>query len=146
MNEIKDNLLGTWELVAWYNQCSDGTKLYPLGPDASGYINYSPDGYVFVHLAAARRALYSVNDPFGGSAEEDTAAMKSLISYAGTYECLSDRVIHHVTQASCPNWVGTEQVRFLRFEEGCLELQAAGALFQGEVVTAHVHWKRPRTQ
>ena len=143
MNETKKKLLGTWQLVDWYNLSDEGARLYPLGPHASGYISYSPDDFVFVHLSAADRALYSVNDPFGGSAEEDTLAMKSFISYAGTYECFADRVVHRVTQASCPNWVGTEQVRFTRFEEEGLELSAANAVFQGQNVTAHVLWKRP---
>tara|TARA_R110002072_G_scaffold84907_1_gene192322 strand:+ start:108 stop:305 length:198 start_codon:yes stop_codon:yes gene_type:complete len=38
-----------------------------------------------------------VNDPFGGSLEEDSAAMKSQITYAGTYEFFGDRIEHHVT-------------------------------------------------
>ena len=140
--DIKQKLLGTWELVSWYNLLEDGTKLYPLGPEASGYISYSPDGYLFVHLSAAGRVPYRVNDPYGGTAEEDSAAIKSIISYAGTYECLPDRVIHRVTQASCPNWVGTEQVRFHRFEGDRLELSAPNAVFQGKTVTARVLWRR----
>jgi hypothetical protein len=143
MDEVRERLLGTWQLVSWYNEREDGTKLYPLGPEASGYICYAPDGFLFVHLSAAGRALYSVNDPFGGSSEEDSAAMKSFISYAGRYECLSDRVIHRVTQASCPNWVGSEQVRFHRFLGARLELSASNAVFQGERVTARVLWERP---
>lgn len=146
MNDVMSKLIGTWQLVAWYNLLEDGTKSYPLGQGASGYISYSPDGYVFVHLSAAGRSPFSANDPFGGTPEEDVAAMKSFISYAGRYECLADRVIHYVTQASCPNWVGSEQVRFHKFLEGQLELSAPGVVFQGATVTAHVLWERPREQ
>jgi hypothetical protein len=135
-------LTGTWALEAWYNETADGRRIYPLGERATGYISYSPDGFVFVHLSAANRALYAVNDPFGGTPEEDAAAIKSQISYAGPYEYHGDHVIHRVTQSSCPNWVGTEQRRRVQFRGEGLRLSAEGALIQGEEVTAIVDWRR----
>ena len=68
--------------------------------------------------------------------------MKSHITYAGTYEYRGDDVVHHVTHSCCPNWVGSEQVRKIRFDGDRLELSAAGALFQGKPVTAYVLWER----
>ena len=135
-------LVGTWELLAWYNETADGRRIYPLGDRATGYISYSSDGFVFVHLSAAGRRLYTVNDPFGGTPEEDAAAMKSQITYAGRYRYNIGHVIHMVTQASCPNWVGTEQRRRVEFRGKELRLSANGALFQGEKVTAIVDWRR----
>lgn len=135
-------LVGTWRLVRWYNLSEDGTETYPLGDDATGYISYSSDGFVFVHLMAANRVPYALNDPFGGTPEEDAAAVKSHISYAGPYEYRGCDVVHRVTQASCPNWVGSEQVRRIRFEGDRLELSAVGARFQGHQVTAYVLWER----
>lgn len=136
-------LLGTWTLVAWYNETDDGRRFYPLGPDATGYISYSQDGYVFVQLTAAGRADFAVNDPFGATVEEDSAAMKSQISYSGTYEFRGDHVIHRVTHATCPNWVGTEQVRYALFRGDEMQLSAPGAFFQGRRVRAVVEWQRP---
>lgn len=138
----RNRLVGTWNMVDWHNVDQDGNKFYPLGSDATGYISYSDDGHVFVHIMAAERQLYVVNDPFGGTPEEDAAAIKSQISYAGPYTYRDDEVIHHVTHSSCPNWVGTEQRRNVRFDGDCLELSAPGALFQGRSVTAFVTWKR----
>ncbi|MCR9109783.1 lipocalin-like domain-containing protein [Marivita sp. XM-24bin2] len=135
-------LTGTWLLEAWYNQTRDGRRIYPLGERATGYISYSPDGFVFVHLSAAERVPYKVNDPFGGTADEDSAAIKSQITYAGPYMYHGDHVIHRVTQSSCPNWVGTEQRRMIEFTQEGLRLSATGALFQGEEVTAIVDWRR----
>ncbi|SLN33029.1 lipocalin-like domain-containing protein [Ruegeria meonggei] len=135
-------LIGTWEMLDWYNQDETGQKHYPLGQNATGYISYSSDGHVFVHLMAADRQLYHINDPFGGSEAEDSAAMKSQISYAGRYRVSGDQVTHHVTHASCPNWVGTDQIRDIRFDGPQMTLSAAGAVFQGERVTAYVIWKR----
>ncbi|MGB0749551.1 MAG: lipocalin-like domain-containing protein [Magnetospiraceae bacterium] len=143
MSIPKDNpLLGTWRLIRWYNVPADGTRIFPLGEDASGYISYSEDGFVFVHMSAANRALFAINDPFGGTPEEESAAAKSHISYAGPFAYRGDEVVHRVTQASCPNWVGSEQVRRVRFEGDKLELSAVGVLFQGQVITAYVLWER----
>ena len=137
-------LTGTWSLIAWYNETASGKRIYPLGEKATGYISYSPDGFVFVHLSAADRQLYAINDPFSGSPSEDAAAIKSQITYAGPFEYHGDHVIHHVTQSSCPNWVGTEQRRNVEFRGDGLRLSAAGAVFQGEEVTAIVDWARAR--
>jgi hypothetical protein len=42
-------LIGTWRLVSWENRSvEDGEVSYPLGKDASGYIMYNQDGYMFV--------------------------------------------------------------------------------------------------
>jgi lipocalin-like protein len=141
-HDMSNPLIGTWRLVSWHNQFENGEKSYPLGENASGYISYSPDGFVFVHLIAAGRANYGANDPFGGTLKEDSAAMKSQISYAGPYEYKTDHVLHKVAAASCPNWVGSEQRREIRFVGPRLELSAAGAKMQGRTVKAIVLWER----
>lgn len=140
---MRNDLIGTWTLARWYNRTSAGDDIYPLGPDATGYICYSPDGHVFVHLAANGRAPFAVNDPFAATMAEDSAAMKSHITYAGSYEVEGTDVLHHVSQSCCPNWVGTVQRRAVRFEDAdTLILSAGGARFQGHDVTAFVHWTR----
>ena len=140
--DLRDALLGTWSLLAWFNETSDGQRIYPLGKSATGYISYSQDGHVFVHMMASDRPAFATNDPFGGSETEDSAAFKSHITYAGRFDCAGDQVFHHVTQASCPNWIGSTQVRDVAFLDDRLRLSAAGATFQGQSVTAHVDWER----
>ena len=135
-------LIGTWRLVSWYNETQDGERIYPLGTEAKGYISYSIEGFVFVHVMAANRPPFALNDPFGGSLKEDSSAMKSHISYAGSYECRGSNVIHRVTVSSCPNWVGTEQIRIVSLDKDRLVLSADGVRFQGNVVTAHILWDR----
>ena len=136
------SLSGTWRLLSWYNELEDGTRIYPLGEDATGFISYSDDGFVFVQLMAANRESYRINDPFGGSAEEDALAIKSQISYSGTFLERGNQVVHIVETATCPNWVGTEQIRNVEFKDSKLVLSATGAKFQGQTVTAYVHWEK----
>lgn len=68
--------------------------------------------------------------------------MKSHITYAGHYSFLGDHVVHHVTHASFPNWVGSSQRRAVTLVGDTLRLSAEGAILQGQTVTAHVDWLR----
>ena len=138
-----DQLLGTWKLVRWYNEAADGTVTEPFGPDPVGFISYSHDGYMFAHLAIAGRARYASDDMAAGTIDEESAAMKSYVSYAGPYEIDGNDVIHHVELASFPNWTGTDQRRQIRFEDGRLRLSAPFE-YDGAMVTAHAVWERPK--
>jgi len=138
----QSRLVGTWKLLDWHNQSASGEKHYPLGRDASGFISYSADGFVFVQMSASGRTPYEVNDPFGGTDTEAGSAMRSHITYAGSYKLENDQAIHQVAQSSCPNWVGTKQVRKVQFDGEQLVLSAEGAVFHGEAVTAILTWER----
>lgn len=135
-------ILGTWNLVKWSNRLDDGTEIYPFGEDAKGYIHYAENGHLFVHIMMENRDNYSGTDPFTGSLAEDAAAMKSQITYAGTYEFINDRLVHHVTMSSFPNWVGKDQVRDFKFVGQYLHLSVSGVLFQGQNVSAQLIWKQ----
>ena len=138
-------LIGTWRLIRWSLSTDDGEEVQPLGENATGLISYSPDGFVFVHIMAAKRAFYAEDDPLSGTPEEHSAAVKSYLSYAGPYEYHGDRVVHRVTLSSFPNWVGSDQVRKVRLDGDTLELSVEGAYFQGSVVTTTSLWKRAST-
>ncbi|MHA1559467.1 MAG: lipocalin-like domain-containing protein [Alphaproteobacteria bacterium] len=138
-----NKLLGTWKLARWYNEAADGTITEPFGPDPVGFISYSHDGYMFAHLAITDRARYAANDMAAGTIDEDSAAMKSHVSYAGSYEIDGNHVVHHVELASFPNWTGTDQRRQIRFESGRLRLSAPFE-YDGAIVTAHAVWEKPK--
>jgi Lipocalin-like domain len=138
-------LIGTWRLVIWHNRTSDGSTSHPMGADAVGLIGYSEDGYMFAQIASAGRSNFSTNDLAGGSLEEDSAAMKSIIAYAGPYDFRGDYVLHRVQVASFPNWVGTAQKRHVNFEGERLRLSTDPLSYQGEEITAHLLWERVPT-
>lgn len=137
-------LQGTWRLVRWYNEAADGTVTEPLGPNPVGFISYTEDGHIFAHLADPNRAAFADNDMASGAPGEYEAAMKSYVSYAGTYEIDGDVVVHHVTLASFPNWTGTDQKRRIHFEDGRLRLSASFD-YDGAAIVAHAIWERPET-
>ncbi|MFK7792896.1 MAG: lipocalin-like domain-containing protein [Devosiaceae bacterium] len=129
--QSEPKLIGTWRLLRWYNEYPDGDRFYPLGDDATGYISYTDDGHVFVHIAAADRSFFASTDLFGGMAEENTAAMNSHVTYAGTFKQNGATVTHHVTQASFPNWIGSDQVRHAAREDTMLSLSASRLKMKG---------------
>ena len=51
-------LIGAWRLVTYEAHTGDDV-LYPLGEDASGYIMYTPDGYMSVLMMAAGRKNFA---------------------------------------------------------------------------------------
>ncbi len=140
---MTDNpFLGTWRLISWENRDQAGELGYPLGPEAVGYLSYTADGYVFAQIMAPERTPLATQNPFGGTDAEAAAAARSHMSYCGTYEVQGREVIHRVAVSDFPNWVGGEQLRFYKFEDGKLILSAPP--FQtrkGEIATFLI-WER----
>lgn len=140
------SLIGSYHLVSWHNVDSAGRINYPLGKDASGYINYTDDGYMYVHLMAKRRPKQTIGDLFSGDPNELMQSASSHLSYCGTYELLENEVIHHVQISSYPNWVNTQQRRQFSFVNGCLQLSALNVPFADGAIDAHLVWRRVTTE
>ncbi|MDP9383392.1 MAG: lipocalin-like domain-containing protein [Chloroflexota bacterium] len=135
-------LVGTWRLVSFEVRASDGRVSHPYGPDATGYIIYSPDGYMSVTITAADRPNFDASDLLGGSVEERAEAAGTYVSYCGTYEVQDATVVHRVQMSLFPNWVGTEQVRFYELKGDRLHLSTAPMLLGGSEQRAQLIWER----
>ena len=60
---VSNPLIGTWRLLSWENRSvEDGQVSYPLGKDATGYIMYNDDGYMFVAIMAPNRLRFAHDD------------------------------------------------------------------------------------
>jgi hypothetical protein len=136
-------LIGTWRLVSWENKSvEDGQISYPLGKDATGYIMYNEDGYMFVAIMSPYRLKFAGGDLFSGTKEEEAQAEKTFLSYCGRYELREDAVIHQIELSSFPNWVGADQERLLELRGNRLTLSTHPILMQGKQQTAHLIWER----
>jgi hypothetical protein len=91
------DVVGAWRLVEW--TASNGEKVrHPSGADAVGRILYSADGFMSAFLAAA-----------DGSSRS--------LAYSGTWELRgTEEVVHRVSLATVPSFVGTDLVRFVTWE------------------------------
>jgi Lipocalin-like domain len=137
-----DALVGAWRLVSWENQAADGQVTHPMGADALGYVLYTADGRFSVTISRADRPTFAAGDLLGGTTEEQARAMESFVAYAGRYSFHGDRVIHHVELSLFPNWVGTDQERWVELAGDRLTLSASPLLLAGKQQVPRLVWER----
>lgn len=149
-NGNADNpLLGTWYLVRWDITYSDGRPAtLPFGDQAAGMILYTSDGTMSACIARGTRARLSSDSVRSAPEAERLAAFESYFQYAGPYSIGGtsgrQQVVHSVTHALNPNFVGTEQIRDMAFDdEGNLTLSASDTV-PGSTVSRHhrLVWRR----
>ena len=137
--EIRARLVGMWRLVSYQTMERDGRTGKPNG-DALGRLEYDNRGNMAGQVMRPGRARVEVGE---GAAQQVRAAYLGYIAYFGTYEVASDgqSVVHHVEGALNPAWVGSHQVRALRFEGERLVL-SADVVKGGHRVTHVLTWER----
>jgi Lipocalin-like domain len=142
MNE--QAFVGTWRLRSHESRMGDGRVRYPFGRDAQGYLTYTAEGYMSVAIMGTHRPRFlAANDFTEGTSEEQLAAGKQYLSYAGTYELREDGIIlHHVEISLFPNWVGGVQERFYTLEGDRLTLSTRPLQIRGQFRTSHLVWER----
>jgi Lipocalin-like domain len=139
-------LIGTWRLLSWENwSVEDGVVSYPLDKDATGYIMYNDDGYMFVAIMAPHRLRFAHDDLLSAAKEEEALAEEAYLSYCGRYDFLGDRVVHHVHMSLFPNWIGADKERLVDLRGERLTLSTRSLLLRGVQQTAHLTWERVST-
>jgi hypothetical protein len=134
--------VGTWRLNSAEAKTTSGEVGPLFGAVASGYLIYSPDGYMAVEITHANRASFASADFRGGSTEEKLAGFDSYVSYSGTYEVKGDQVVHHVELSLFPNWSGADQERFFKFSGDRLVLYTPPMPVGGAERKAELVWQR----
>jgi hypothetical protein len=138
----RDALVGAWRLVSWENQAADGQVTYPMGPDPIGYVIYAVDGRFSITISRWGRAGFAAGDLLSGTTEEKARAMEGFVAYAGRYSFDGDRVIHHVELSLFPNWVGSDQQRWVELTKDRLTLSASPLLLAGTQQVPRLVWER----
>ncbi|TMR05699.1 lipocalin-like domain-containing protein [Actinomadura soli] len=134
---------GTWRLVTYVVENEHGELIdEPLGPDPHGLLVYTPEGRVVVHLMADGREMCGSARPVDCPPDRKLAAYDSHLSYAGSYRLTGDRVFHHVSISSFPDYVGTELERTLRLDGDRLMLKSTPQVVRGQVRIAVLRWSR----
>jgi hypothetical protein len=110
---LRDDLVGTWRLVAARQRLADGSVRPDPQPGAHGvgYIMYDATGHVCVVLANPDRPAWKA--PNAATDAELRSAFEGLVAYCGTYETDEARhlVIHHVEADREPHVMGTDRTR-----------------------------------
>lgn len=140
--QARGALVGAWRLLSWENRAADGQITYPMGADALGYLLYTADGRFSVTISRRGRAGFAAGDLLSGTTEEQARAVEGYVAYAGRYSFHGDRVIHHVELSLFPNWVGTDQERWVELSEDRLTLSASPLLLAGRQQIPRLVWER----
>jgi hypothetical protein len=94
-------------------------------------------------LMQARREPFGKAQFHQGTAEEREVAALTYISYGGTYELDGDRVVHHLDFALFPDWIGTDLVRVVSWEDDQLVLTTVPeTTSSGKTVVNRLFWRR----
>jgi hypothetical protein len=117
-----NSLVGVWRLVSWALTDKTGHRKFPYGEDAQGYLIYTREGFVSMHLAQAKRLPYQTTHLFEAAPIEAHANYQSYASYCGSYEVEGTRIVHRVALHTCPSWVGSKQERHFKLVRDRLHL------------------------
>jgi hypothetical protein len=149
MQVTAKDLHGVWTLVRWEITYDDGrATTYPFGPDATGLIQYTHDGGMAACIARANREPLSSDSVRSAPTTERLSAFESYFQYAGRYEVRQHegqaQVVHHVSHALNPNFVGSDQIRNMNFApDGGLTLSASDLVPGSSTLRHHrLIWKR----
>ena len=140
--DARGALVGGWRLVSWENRATDGQITYPMGIDALGALLYTADGRFSVPISRRGREGFAAGDLLSGTSEEKARAVEGFVAYAGRYSFHGDRVIHHVELSLFPNWVGSNQERWVELAENRLILSASPLLLAGKLQVPRLVWER----
>ena len=137
--ELRGKIVGTWKLVSVaYEDQATGERSPVYGAHPKGIQIATSEGrWLALMTAEGRRAPQSD--------AERVRALQTMIAYTGRYRVEGGNVITKVEAAWNEGWVGTEQVRAIRFDGDRLYLQSPPMPhpnIDGKVVRVIVEWQR----
>jgi hypothetical protein len=145
MTPLFDQLLGSWELVAYTLEPDSGHAYHPLGEDATGSLVYTPQRWMSVNIMRPRRPKWASPVPAAGTQAETAEAAAGYLAYAGrfTVDEAASVVEHLVTTSLFPNWIGETHRRIVDLSGDDLLLEAAAISdATGNTAAPRLHWRR----
>lgn len=143
-----DDLYGTWRLVTFTRTIvATGEVEEPYGKAPRGYLTYERNGRMHAILAKdvrPRKAPGALTD------QDRLELQQSFMAYTGSFSFDGRTAIHRVELASNESWIGSNQVRYLKFDSGRLVITTPplDANADGRNAVAVLTWERlaPPTQ
>ncbi len=127
-NNLRNTIIGAWELVEYSipDKENPENKYYPMGKDVTGFILYTPDGYMSAQMMSKGRPSYASKRLHTGTLEEMAAASKGYMAYSGQYEVdeKNNILTHHMTVSLNPTWEGQAQQRLIQIENNLIIITA----------------------
>jgi len=130
--------------VSYEARDAGGKIQYPLGEHVSGLLVYDSAGNMSAQVLRNDRPLFAVDDSGRGTDAEVRSAFEGYTSYFGTYtvDRQKQTVTHHVLGCSYPNWIGTDQLRYYKFQGARLALSSPPLVHHGQSFEYVLIWER----
>ena len=93
-NTQQSDLLGTWKLLSFFMKDQNGERIFPYGETPLGYLIYTPEGLVSVHIMSSNRPIGGTQQYQSGTYLEKIESAENYGGYIGTYELQDNHVIH----------------------------------------------------
>jgi hypothetical protein len=111
-------VIGTWKLVSFFTEDSQTKQRNnAYGEHPTGALSLTPAGRFLGIVTGENRKT--------GTIEEQAAAFRGMISYTGKWRLEGETFITKVDASWDPHYVGTDQVRFWRVQDGKLYITSA---------------------
>jgi hypothetical protein len=135
LSHLREQLIGSWKLVKFVSEPVNGTEpcnYFPFGRGAQGFIIYTSDGHMSVHLMRPGAPRCTSAGFLEGSKDKLALAMKHYLAYAGPFDVRETDggalLRHHILVSSYPDWLGTVQERRALLEGDVLRLETVNIL------------------
>jgi hypothetical protein len=138
---MSQQFISVWKMVSFETHRGDQIT-YPGGHDPSGYLIYTPDGYMSAQMMTKNRQQFAVNDARSGTIEEYANAGKTYAGYCGRYEVGESTITHVVEVSYFPNYVGQRLVRYFTFDGDRLTLNTSPVQVEGEQLIHYIVWQK----
>ena len=105
--ETAKDLVGTWRLVSWVEEETEGKAQHKnFGDDPNGILMYTADGRMSIIFTDPRR-----QPPASPMATDAEAAQlfRGMVAYAGSYRIDGDKVLVHVDASWNRAWDGMDR-------------------------------------
>lgn len=134
---FREKVIGTWTLLEYTRENKDGERFYPLGKDATGFLMYTPDGYMSAQLMAQGRRNYSLGELHTGTTEEMAQAAHGYHAYSGRFEVDEENqtLYHHMEVSMIPNRLGQVQDRIIKMDGDRITITS-------NATSSYIVWKR----
>lgn len=106
---LREQLVGNWTLVSWERHVDGVREPGVLGSAPVGHHIFTADGFFCTAAMAPDRRNFASPDVLSATAQEQSEAFGTFISYCGRYETIESEkaLLLRPNVSWFPNWTGT---------------------------------------
>lgn len=142
--DLTYSILGSWRLISYKAEFSDGSVADLYGSSPLGIISYDATGHMFVHVMRTDLPKCGTIDRRKCPDKQARLAFDNSFAYWGRYEVKpSERIVlHYVRGASWPDFVGKSQKRFIKISGKRLTIRTPPRKIDGVDNVGVLVWER----